>query len=50
MAEFIDDDNSSFSSLPATLLRNSLVTANLTFIRNDESVTFSNEVQVINVP
>ncbi len=43
-------NNSAFQVLPASLRRNALVQIYLHFEKNDEKVTFNNEIQVLNVP
>ncbi len=51
MAEHLagfDFANLPFTILPATLQRNALVQVKLQFIRNNESITFENEIQIKN--
>ena len=50
MAEGLDSGMSNFSVQPATFRRNATVEMRLTFLNNNESVTFNNEVQITNVP
>ncbi len=50
MAEDISTDNSSFEVQEATLLRNAMVQIHFQFEKNSETVTFTNEIQVLNVP
>lgn len=50
MAENLHLENSFFTVSEATFLRNATVEMRLTFLNNNESVTFNNEVQITNVP
>ena len=50
MAQGIDPTGTSFIVNPATLVRNALITIELQFFQNEETVHFFNEVQVQNVP
>jgi len=50
MAEDISSINSSFEVQEATLLRNAMVQIHFQFEKNNETVTFTNEIQVLNVP
>lgn len=43
-------NNSTFQVFPASLRRNALVQIYLHFDKNNEQVTFNNEIQVLNVP
>jgi MSHA biogenesis protein MshO len=50
MAQNISEANSSFEVQAATLQRNGMVRTNFRFERNSEVITFTNEIQVLNVP
>ena len=50
MAEDISTGDSSFEVQEATLLRNAMVQIHFQFEKNNETVTFANEIQVLNVP
>lgn len=50
MAQNISVAGSSFEVLAATLQRNGMVRTNFRFERNSEVITFTNEIQVLNVP
>jgi MSHA biogenesis protein MshO len=50
MAEGISEANSSFEVQAATLQRNGMVRTKFRFERNSEVITFTNEIQVLNVP
>ncbi|XQW85554.1 PulJ/GspJ family protein [Thalassotalea piscium] len=51
MAEFLDGDNlSSFQVNSASQLRSGNVLVKLNFSKNDETISFNNEIQVVNVP
>ena len=50
MADNINSALSSFDVMEATLQRNAMVQIHLQFEKNDENITFENEVQVLNVP
>jgi MSHA biogenesis protein MshO len=50
MAQDISEGNSSFKIQEATLRRNAMVQVHFQFEKNNEIVTFNNEIQVLNVP
>jgi len=50
MAQNISSTSSSFDVQEATLQRNAMIQIDFQFERNNEQVTFNNEVQVLNVP
>ena len=50
MAQYIYNTNNPFEVQEATLQRNAMVQIHLQFEKNDEKITFNNEVQVLNVP
>jgi MSHA biogenesis protein MshO len=50
MAQDISVANSSFEVLAATLQRNGMVRTHFQFEKNSEIATFTNEIQVLNVP
>jgi len=50
MAEYISITNSSFEVQEATLQRNAMVQIHFRFEKNNEKITFNNEIQVLNVP
>ena len=50
MAQNIYNTSNPFMVYESTLQRNAMVQINLRFEKNDERITFNNEVQVLNVP
>ncbi len=50
MAQDISTNNSSFEASPATLQRNAMIKIYFQFEKNNEVISFNNEVQVLNVP
>ncbi len=50
MAEYMSITNSSFEVQEASLQRNAMIQIHFQFEKNNEKVTFSNEIQVLNVP
>ena len=50
MAQDISHTKSSFEVEAATLQRNGLVRIHFQFEKNSEKITFTNEIQVLNVP
>ena len=50
MAQDIHNTGPAFDILPATLQRNAMVQVHFQFEKNNETVTFNNEIQVLNVP
>jgi len=50
MAQDISDASSSFEVQAATLQRNGMVRTHFQFEKNSEVITFTNEIQVLNVP
>lgn len=53
MAEYLNNITSgqaAFSFTEASLQRNALVEIELQFLKNDESIVFNNQIQIINVP
>ncbi|MFQ3208705.1 MAG: MSHA biogenesis protein MshO [Colwellia sp.] len=50
MAQDINTTSSAFDISPPTLQRNAMVQVHFQFEKNNETVTFNNEIQVLNVP
>jgi MSHA biogenesis protein MshO len=50
MAQDINNTSSTFDISPPTLQRNAMVQVYFQFEKNNETVTFNNEIQVLNVP